>query len=471
VRSLYLSLLIPIVVLTPAVGSGQSESSRIYVRRIEFQGTAGIADEVLRRQLTLPEGTFLNTVALEQSRRRLEELPYVGEARTLLQPVADTANQVDVIFAIAQVPARAYGGGAAYSGSQRVSVHGFFTHENLLGKGQRLSATANVSEFRRLAEVSHTEHFLGSLPVSRTVALASRRVDRLTADTSEVHADLAEARLDFSYRTAEQQSISFGLALNDVELATGAVVSEQWLEWVQSNGDPVARGPDSSTSFRAAELRLRWQEDTRSPSVFPARGRTQTAGLRSAIPGSEVEYYVLDYALTTHWPLRGRWEARLDATLAYGAAFGAATTSLPPYLNLFAGGLDSVRGYRDGGLGPKDSLANPYGGNLLVAGQFELMLPLPDTWRQRTRIGIFYDVGNVFATEEVAFADSVGDRPDYTFAVSRLRRSVGISARILLPFGLVRLSYGVPLNAADDLADPFLRDDTERFQVAFGVDF
>ncbi len=48
---------------------------------------------------------------------------------------------------------------------------------------------------------------------------------------------------------------------------------------------------------------------------------------------------------------------------------------------------------------------------------------------------------------------------------------MGIAAQILMPLGVLRLSYGVPLNAEDDNPDRFLRDDIERFQIAIAVDF
>ena len=67
--------------------------------------------------------------------------------------------------------------------------------------------------------------------------------------------------------------------------------------------------------------------------------------------------------------------------------------------------------------------------------------------------------------------NSDGQSLDYTFEFSGLRQSVGIAAQILLPFGLLRLSYGVPLNADDGNPNRFLRDDIERFQIAVGVDF
>jgi outer membrane protein assembly factor BamA len=41
----------------------------------------------------------------------------------------------------------------------------------------------------------------------------------------------------------------------------------------------------------------------------------------------------------------------------------------------------------------------------------------------------------------------------------------------LIPLGLIRLSYGIPLDADDGNPNPFRRDETERFQIAIGVDF
>ena len=161
----------------------------------------------------------------------------------------------------------------------------------------------------------------------------------------------------------------------------------------------------------------------------------------------------------------------MGTRLGFGAKYGSQTSSLAPNLNWFAGGPNSVRGYGENRLGPKDSLGNPYGGNLFVSTQFELLMPLPEKWQKHLRIGFFYDIGNVFSTENISFLDDDGQRLDYTFKISELRQSVGIAAQILIPLGVLRLSYGVPLNAEHDNPNRFLRDDIDRVQVAIGEDF
>lgn len=466
-----LFILAILLILVPVSVDAQSPSSRIYVHRIEFLNTERINDEVLRRRMLLAEGTYLNTTELEKSRLRLEGLPYVERAQVALRPVKGATDQVDVLITITEAPARQYGGGGGYSESQHLSLHGFFVNENLFGSGQRFSARIEGSEFHNRAELAHTNPIAHSNDLSRTVALSYRQIDQLTADTSELDANLLSGRLEYSYRIAEQQSIRAGLSLYDAELTTNLLTSSQLVDWVQTNGNPVLQGSHSSTEFVTAEFLFGWRHDTRDTAIFPNSGIEQRFSLNAAVPGSEVEYVTASYELDKYWPLSGGWTVKLGTDLAYGAKYGPDTTSLAPNLNWFAGGPDSVRGYGESQLGPRDSLGNPYGGNLFVSSQLELMPPLPEKWQKRLRLSFFYDIGNVFSTENVIFSDNNGQTLDYSFEFSELRQSVGVAAQIVLPLGVLRLSYGVPLNENDGSANPFLRDDITRFQIAIGVDF
>ena len=350
-------------------------------------------------------------------------------------------------------------------------MHGYFINENILGTGQRFAARIEASEFHTAAEVLHSDPYARPNGISRTVAISSRRIDQLTADTSELEANLTAGLLEYGYHVAETQAIRFGLSLQDAELITGPLASDQLVDWVRNNGNSTVQGNESSTDYLTAQFLFGWHYDTRDKKVFPSHGLEQLLSFKTAVPGSEVEFYVVDYELSKYWPLNGRWTAKMGVKLGFGAKYGSKTSSLPPNLNWFAGGPNSVRGYRENRLGPKDSLGNPYGGNLFVSAQFELMMPLPEKWQKHLRIGFFYDIGNVFSTENVSFLDDDGQSLDYAIELSELRQSVGIAAKILIPLGVLRLSYGVPINAEDDNPNRFLRDVIERFQIAIGVDF
>ncbi|MEO0973923.1 MAG: BamA/TamA family outer membrane protein, partial [Pseudomonadota bacterium] len=144
--------------------------------------------------------------------------------------------------------------------------------------------------------------------------------------------------------------------------------------------------------------------------------------------------------------------------------------------NFFAGGPGSIRGYRNGFLGPRDSNNNPYGGNIKVVGNLELLVPLPSSFGNSTRFALFYDVGNIFyegdtdfcvnssGTRGVRCAEPTAVEADFGFDLTELRSSVGIGVEWLAPLGTFRFSLAVPLNDG-------LLDQTEQFQFSVGQTF
>jgi outer membrane protein insertion porin family len=160
---------------------------------------------------------------------------------------------------------------------------------------------------------------------------------------------------------------------------------------------------------------------------------------------------------------------RLNTELGIGGALED-TTALPPYKQYYSGGPQSVRGFKESYLGPRDSFGRPYGGNVLVAGQLELIIPLPDQWAGSTRASVFYDTGNVFNTGEVKFTDKLGAPVTYKPDWNDLRRSVGVAVQWLSPMGLFRFSYAYPLNEYTG-NDKYYGDEIERFQFSIGQAF
>jgi outer membrane protein insertion porin family len=193
-----------------------------------------------------------------------------------------------------------------------------------------------------------------------------------------------------------------------------------------------------------------------------------------------VKYCVASYDFLNFIPIWGKFALSSNIDIAYGKALGD-TTSIPPYRNFFAGGPDSVRGYRESRLGPKDDFGNPYGGNLKTTGRIEAILPVPQKFATSARLSLFYDIGNVFSTEGVPFEskpqgiDPSTNLPitvplDYKFKYSSLKKSAGISVQWLAPLGLFRFSYAFPLNAYKGDALRY-EDEEERFQFSIGQAF
>jgi outer membrane protein insertion porin family len=130
-----------------------------------------------------------------------------------------------------------------------------------------------------------------------------------------------------------------------------------------------------------------------------------------------------------------------------------------------------VRGYQESRLGPRDSFGNPYGGNLKLTSQLELLLPMPEKFRNSARFSLFVDAGNVFSTDSVTYVGRDGFTPvEYDFDLDEIKYSTGVAVQWLAPLGVFRFSYAYALNAKDSEGVEY-GDETEGFQFSIGQAF
>jgi len=448
--------------------------SRVYVRRIIFNGVDEVDDEVLRREMRQMESSYLSNRLVDRSKVRLQRLPYIESVEVSNSPVPGTPDMVDVNFDLEYRMPGQFSGGLGYSESQKLMLNGSIVHTNFLGTGNRVALQATSGKYQNFYSLSHTDPYRSMDGVRRTASINYRDITQFTSASSDFSTTSAGATLDYGYPVSEYQQISFGLSYQHAELLASSSSTRQAQEWVAHNGNPFVEDAGAGfiffgTEFDTLELIAGWTYDSRNRALFATRGTRQQLVLTMAVPGSDVEYYQARFNFTKYFPLFGRWVARLNAELGISEAMGE-TTATPPFKQFYGGGPTSVRGFKESYLGPRDSHGRPYGGNVLVASQLELIIPLPEKFASQARASIFYDVGNVFNTGEVAFTDRLGSPIEYKPEVDELRASVGIGVQWLAPLGLFRFSYAFPLNDYEG-NDRYFGDELERFQFSIGQAF
>jgi len=449
--------------------------SRVYVRNINFNGVDQIDDEVLRREMRQMEGAYLSNTLVDRSKVRLQRLPYVEAVESGSVPVPGSPDLVDVDFDIEYRMPGQFSGGIGYSESQKIMLNGSIVHTNFLGTGNRLALELMSGRYQKLYSLSHTDPYRTMDGVRRTLSVNYRDVTQFTSATSDFSTTSAGATVDYGYPISEYQSLSFGATYQHSELLSSTNSTEQAQHWVANNGNPFIEDVGGGavffgTEFDTFELIAGWTFDSRNRALFANRGTRQTLFLSATAPGSEVDFYTARYNFTKYVPLwSNSWTLRLNAELGIGGALGD-TTALPPYKQFYGGGPKSIRGFKEAYMGPRDSFGRPYGGNMLVAGQVELILPLPAKFASQARASLFYDIGNVFNTGEVAFTDKLGAPIEYKPDVDELRASVGVAIQWLAPLGMFRFSYAYPLNAYSG-NDRYYGDEIERFQFSIGQAF
>jgi outer membrane protein insertion porin family len=189
-------------------------------------------------------------------------------------------------------------------------------------------------------------------------------------------------------------------------------------------GETIVPGRDRVASVAGA---LTW--DRRDAPLDPRRGSLHFVSLETASDALGGNVNFLKARLETSWafswlpPTVVALAARLGLATPYGGS-----QELPIEDRFYAGGADTVRGYRSQRVGPLDASGDPIGGNGLVVLNAEWRFPL---WRV---------LGGAVFTDAGAVTPEVRD-----FAWSAFRVGVGGGLRLITPVGPLRVDLGYAL--------------------------
>ena len=453
-------------------------NARAYVRRIEFAGVEKTNDEVLRREVRQFEGAVLSNNALTRSEERLQRLPYIKKVESETKRVPGSPDLVDVEFKVEEGPSSQLGGGIGYSERQSFLLNGSFVDSNLFGSGDRFALEINGGRYSQVYSVQHSDPYFTADGISRSLSASYVERERLTSSFSQFTTKTYSTGFSFGYPLSEDQYLSLGLNYSHEDLATVRSSSSQLREWVRNNGDyyfrRVGSDPILGTIIDSVELTGGWLWESRDRSLFPTRGGLHRLSFGITPPGSAVEYASVNlksqqFFRIPGWDFLDRFPIQVTTNIGWTTPLGD-TTATPPHRHIFTGGSDSVRGFRDGSLGPRDSLGNPYGGDAGFSTQVDLIMPLPEKFQTSARFSLFFDAGQSYYLGDTQFRNRRGDRTDYKFDLGEVRTSYGAAVQWLSPMGLFRFSYAVPLNYQDQTRRQF-GDEIERFQFSVGTAF
>ncbi|MEA2101886.1 MAG: BamA/TamA family outer membrane protein, partial [Thermodesulfobacteriota bacterium] len=133
--------------------------------------------------------------------------------------------------------------------------------------------------------------------------------------------------------------------------------------------------------------------------------------------------------------------------LRTGTINSAKGDKVPDYEKFTLGGMNTLRGFDYGGIGPKDSYGNFLGGKQMVIFNTEITFPMGKV--PGLSGVIFYDAGNAY-NERVDLSD--------------IRQSYGAGIRWVTPMGPLRLEYGKVVHPEKD-------EDNGQWEFTIGAFF
>ena len=443
---------------------------RAYVNRINYRGNTKTEDEVLRREMRQMEGGWASTYLIDQSKTRLERLGFFKEVNVETPQVAGTDDQVDVNYSVEEQASGSITASVGFAQSAGLILGGSISQSNFLGTGNKVSIGLTRSEYQTKYNFGFVDPYFTADGVSLGYNLFYN-----TTDYSDYYDDGVSyyainsygAGVSFGYPINETSRLTYGLTLQHDDISPGTYSADEIYDFISREGK----------SFNNLKASIGWSESTLNKGVLATRGHSQSLTLMATTPGSDLSFYKLDYDGQAFLPVTSNTTLRLHTNLGYGNGYGS-TDGLPFYESYTAGGQGSVRGFKDGTLGPRSTPAtgayssagqayysdrdtDVLGGNILITGGAEYLFPLPFVKDQsQLRSSVFVDAGNVYAdTCYLSTTQGCG-----SVDLAQMAVSLGVGVTWYSPMGPLSFSLAAPLKKPDNA-------ETQVFQFSLGQTF
>ena len=426
---------------------------RVYVNRINVAGNTKTRDEVVRREVRQMEGAYYDAEKINRSRERLNRLGFFNEVNIETPSVPGTTDQVDVNVGVTEKPTGNVMLGAGFSSSEGLVLSGSVSQNNAFGTGNRVSAQINSGSVNKVYSLSFTNPYYTINGISLGYDIYRRDVDATSLDSvADYKTSTYGAGMRFGLPLNERDTISFGMAYEQtsisVEPYNSSTVDTASLTQYQKFVGPTGTRDDDTL-----RLDTSWARDTRDSYLFPTKGMLQRVAAEVGTPVGSLQYYKLSFQHQHFFPLSKKFTLMLNGEIGIGD--GLAGDPLPFFKNFYAGGNSSVRGFKNGTLGPKDVNGDALGGNRRVIANAELFFPLPGLKEdQSLRMSAFVDAGASFGPN-----DSKEQYRDFAFG--DLRYSAGVAVLWVSPLGPLKFSLAQPIVSKSG-------DKSEVFQFTLG---
>ena len=408
-----------------------TEGSRYRVGKVNVQGNTKTKDKVIRREVPLKPGDWFNTVELETTKARLENLQYFADVQATGTPGGSGYRDVDIL--VEEKNTGSVGVGLGFSSID--SVVGFLTLEqsnfditnpwNFTGGGQRFAMNLRAGSERSEFTISLTEPWF----MDKQLALGGELFYRQSSYFSDVY-DQTNAGGAISIRKpiGEKSSLKVEYRAEQIGIDVDAAGLQPTSVFAREDGD----------FFRSA-LIFNYLYDSRDSTLQPRSGEKVDVTLAYAggILGGDVDSVTISAIGSKYWTFKWDTIFSLNGEIAF---VDAQDGFVRVFERQFLGGGRTMRGFefRDIG-GVRDIPTGEVpGGQSLAFLSAEYTVPIIET----VRAAVFYDVGFVNVDSwDLSPNDVYGD--------------VGVGVRIKLPISPVPLAldYAFPVSSPDPAAD------------------
>jgi outer membrane protein insertion porin family len=425
------------------------EGNRSFVQRINVVGNTRTKDKVIRREVLIAPGDVFNTVRVDITKKRLENLGYFSKVETYPEDTG-VPGRKDLTIQVEEKRTGSLSFGGGFSTIDQLIIFAELTQGNFdlmnwpgfTGGGQKFRLRVQLGTERRDVIMALTEPYF----LDRRLSLGGQAFFSEANYLSSVY-DQRNYGIAVELRKplTSNMYMTLGYRLEDIEIYNVALSASPQIQ--------AEKGSDV-TSTVLSSLVL----DRRDNPLLTRTGqRISFAPYVAGGPlGGDIQIYGGDLEVSQyiHLPLdlilllNGEaavvdvWDSPETKTVQFLHTPNKSKANphptpvlktedvpaVPIFDRLFLGGSNNLRGFAFRDVGPRDKQGEPLGGQSMARVTAELTFPIV----VKARGAIFYDTGFVNADP-------------YDFSTDHIASDFGIGIRLDLPIGPMRIDYGIPI--------------------------
>jgi len=403
------------------------EGDRSFVNRINIAGNTRTKDKVIRREVLLAPGDVFNTVRVDTTKKRLENLGYFAKVETYPEDT-DVPGRKDLTILVQEKRTGSLTFGGGFSTIDKLVGFAELTQGNFdllnwpgfTGAGQKFRLRIQYGTQRKDFILVLTEPYF---------------LDRRLALSGQVFYDEA------NYLSAQYDQRNYGFAIElrkPINAFIYATLGYQLQDVDIFNVDPSASEAIQSQEGSTVESKIFSSVvfDRRDNPLLTRRGQRVSFApyVAGGFLGGDTQIYGLDLEGSQYFPFRWDTILLINGEIATVSTWGSgnqipgSSDQVPIFERLFLGGSNNLRGFPFREVGPQDQNGEPLGGNSMARATVEFTFPIVE----KARGAIFYDTGFV-------------NSDSWSFGFNHIASDIGIGLRLDLPIGPLRLDYGYPL--------------------------
>lgn len=422
------------------------KKGKMKIGRIFVTGNTKTRDFVIRREMRISEGDTFSATKLQDSMTRLKKLDFFEE----VEITPTEGEQPELMNLNVRVREKLTGSisvGGGFSSDSGVFVSGEVIQRNLWGKGEYVAAKAFLGEAAQRYIVSYTKPWIFGSPWSAGI-------------------DIFDWEREFTSFTKD----SFGVRLrgayplgNYSRFTTNYLFENAFVSEVPETATLFVKEQEGRNIKSSVSVGL--ERDTTDHPFLPTKGSINALTLEYSTPyiGSDGHFTKITYQAGWYIPLFWKLIGHARGEIGAIGQIDAKDHPVPIFDRFFLGGIDSLRAFDWGDVGPKQRrviqrelpdgtikdivVEDVIGGLNYVFASAELLFPVYEKYGIRGVV--FFDVGNAY-----------GGGID----LSDIRTDAGLGIRWNSPLGPLRVEWGYNL-------DPLPGEDRSQWQFSTGAFF